>query len=83
MNKNKETVNQSWTLDVNERIQYFTEFEDGSAQLKLLDQLDQGTKHRNTLYEINYSAGSEDAEMCILAARAKSRIVNEVFSIHP
>jgi hypothetical protein len=83
MGKNKETVNQSWSLDLNERIQYFTEFEDGSAQLKLLDQLDQGTKHRNVLYECNFKAGTEDAEMCILAARAKSRITNEVFSIHP
>jgi len=70
-------------MDVEERCLRFTEFEDGSAQHELLDQVDIGTGHRNVLYEINFKAGSEDAELCILAARAKNRITNEVFPTHP
>ena len=83
MNNKKKIVNQSWAMDVEERCLCFIELEDGSAQHKLLDQVDLGTGHRNVLYEINFEAGSEDAELCILAARGKSRITNEVFPTHP
>lgn len=84
MNSKKEIVNRSWAMDVNERMLYFIEFEDGSAQQKLLNYSSpESPVPRKLLYEINYEAGSEDAELCILAARAKSRITNEVFPTHP
>jgi len=75
----KEIVNQSWAMDVNERMLYFIEFNDGSARQELLNYTSMDGKFREQLYEIDFAAGSDDADMCIKAARTKNRFTNEVF----
>lgn len=78
-NNTKKIVNQSCSMDAEEKRMYFVEFEDGTSRCYLIDSVHTGYMPPREFWSYDYDKNDIENETVIKAARMKDSFTNRVY----